>query len=74
MKFAAGAHKVDGASQCLSTRKEVSMVTLQAARTRYCHTELFSGNTHKPILTLPWKKEGGLEKTQHTNGKQATRL
>ena len=32
------------------------MVTLQAARTRYCHTELFSGNTHKPILTLHLQK------------------
>ena len=50
------------------------MVTLQAARTRYCHTELFSGNTHKPILTLPLKKEGGLGKTEHTNGEQATGL
>ena len=43
MYKSSGLVKVDGAGQCSSTRKEVSMATPQAAPTRHSHTELISG-------------------------------
>ena len=38
------------------------MVTLQVARTRYCHTELFSGILTNQYLPCPEKKREGWEK------------
>ena len=57
MSLGAGAYKVGGAGQCSSTRKEISMATLQAAPTRHCHIELFSG-----ILGPELKREGRVGK------------
>ena len=77
MSLGAGAYKfkVGGAEQYSSTRKEESMATLQAAPTRHCHTELFSGILTDQYLVIPGpelKREGGLGKPQYKNGKQVT--
>ena len=69
MSLGAGAYKVGGAGQCFSTRKEISMATLQAAPTRHCHIELFSGiltNQYLVILGPELKREGrvGKKKTE----------
>ena len=65
MSLGAGAYKVGGAGQCSSTRKEISMATLQAAPTRHCHTELFSGILTYQYLVIPCpelKREGRVGK------------
>ena len=65
MSLGAGAYKVGGAGQCSSTRKEISMATLQAAPTRHCHTELFSGiltDQYLVILGPELKREGRVGK------------
>ena len=54
MSLGAGAYKAGGAGQCSSTRKEISMATLQAAPTRHCHTELFSGILTNQYLGNTW--------------------
>ena len=69
MSLGAGAYRVGGAGQCSSTRKEISMATLQAAPTRHCHIELFSGiltNQYLVILGPELKREGrvGKKKTE----------
>ena len=76
MSLGAVAYKVGGTGQCSSTRKEVSMATLQAVPTRHRHTELFSGIllTNQYILG-PELRVGGLGKKHSTkNGKHATKL
>ena len=65
MSLGAGAYKVGGAGQCSSTRKEISFSTLQAAPTRHCHIELYSGiltNQYLVILGPELKREGRVGK------------
>ena len=59
MSLGAGAYKVGGARQCVSTRKEVVR-----GPTRHCHAELFSEILNNQYLPSPeLEREGGLGKT-----------
>lgn len=70
MSLGAGAYKVGGARQCVSTRKEVVR-----GPTRHCHAELFSEILTNQYLPSPAiKREGWLGKTKQENVKQAKRL
>ena len=48
MSLGAGAYKVGGARQCVSTRKEVVR-----GATRHCHAELFSEILNNQYLPSP---------------------
>ena len=73
MSLGAGAYKVGENGQCSSTRRypwQPCERPLQGTVTLNYSVEYLPTNTY---LTLR-QREGGLGKTQHKNGKQATRL